>query len=121
MSECVKCGSEIGTANYCGCGWKRSKATKNEPRQFIQCAHMACNTSAIVKIKTPTGWANFCEPHYGDYYLNQAEETCRKLGLTTTAEKRLWVRGAVKKLVAKWTPDYNRPRDPGDDDEVIAA
>lgn len=120
--ECPQCKGEIGGAAYCGCGWKRTRSAKGaEPFQFIQCAHMACGVSANVKVKTPTGWANFCPHHYDVYFLDRAEETCRKLGLDTVEKKREYVRDSIRKLAAKWKPDYNRQREPGDDDEEMAA
>ena len=85
------------------------------------CAHESCQHRAVVKIQTPTGWANLCMFHYDEHYRIGALDYCDALGLHTIEQRREWVRGEVKKLVAKWTPDYNRQREPGDDDEYIQA
>lgn len=111
--ECPECRVEIGRAKYCGCGWKMQKRMKDEPRPFVQCAHMACNTSATVYLKMPTGWANLCIPHYEQHFTDKAHATCEKLGLQTVSQKRAWVKDAIAKLSRKWTPDYQR--EPGED------
>ena len=74
---------------------------------------MACGYDAKVKIKTERGWSNLCIKHYDDYYLDQAQATCKRLGLDTVEQQREYVRNAVRKLVNKWTPVYQR--EPGED------
>jgi len=114
MSECPKCHSEIADATYCGCGWKRRKEAKQaEVELLVECAHFSCLQRAKVKIKTTTGWANLCIPHYEEHFRMKAVVTCETLGLHTVGQKRAWVRDAVGKLAQKWAPPYNR--EPGED------
>jgi hypothetical protein len=107
MSECVKCGQEIGCASYCGCGWRKAKNDKPLSEPTALCAYMACNKPSICKIKVAkNAWSNFCQQHYIEWHRRKAEETCLDLGLKTTEEKREWVRNAVNKLATKMRPDY---------------
>ena len=118
--ECPQCKATLHDgAKYCGCGWKgRGPKPSDEPELLIECAHEACQNRAKVKIRVPTGWANLCMAHYDSHFLMKANATCQELGLHTTEQKREWVRGAVDRLVRKWTPVYQR--EPGADyDEPI--
>ena len=121
MKPCPRCDAEIGnTAVACRCGWKeRAAKTKDEPVVFMQCAHMGCNISAICRVKTPTGWADFCLSHYEKFYTDKAYATCEKLGLFTVEQKRAWVREQMRALASKWRPNYNR--EPGEDLDEVAA
>lgn len=115
--NCPKCDAEIGNASYCGCGWKRSRVQRfEETTPRVTCGFEPCEYLAKVRIKTARGWLNVCVGHYEKYYFAQAQDACAKLGLTTVDERRAYVRGAMKNLVKKWTPDYNA-REPGEDEE----
>jgi hypothetical protein len=122
MKRCPRCDGDIGElAIACRCGWKErgNYSKKDEPAIFMQCAHMGCNTSAICRVKTKTGLADFCILHYEQFYTDKASATCERLGLRTTKQKRELVRKTVKELSRNFTPDYNRQ--PGQDwDEPIA-
>lgn len=115
MSECGKCGAEIGKAAYCGCGWKRyakSAANASElPR--VKCCHDTCFIDAFCKIQTPTGWANFCHAHYDEYFKRSGDAYCASRGLVTRQQK-------IAYLKAKW-PSFVKLREPGQDDEEIAV
>ena len=43
-------------------------STIYEPRPVVVCAHMGCTVPALVRVKTETGWANFCEDHYVQHW-----------------------------------------------------
>ena len=119
MKPCPRCDADIGdSAVACRCGWKeRGKtAKKDEFRQFMQCAHMGCNTSADVRLKTPTGWADFCRRHYDDFIQDRADAHCAKLGLHTVEQKKAWLRD--NKLTIKKVPIT---REPGEDLDEVAA
>jgi hypothetical protein len=123
MSECPKCGSEVGNAGYCGCGWKRKAIVKGgdkPPEQTVKCCHDICFNDAKVKIKTHTGWANLCMRHYDDHYQKQSEEYCNALGLTTTEQRRAWVKQQINRLAKKYTR-YVPKSEPGADYEEDAA
>jgi len=118
MKPCPRCDAEIGnTAVACRCGWKeRAAKTKDEPVVFMQCAHMGCNISASCRVKTPTGWADFCLPHYEKFYENKCLETCDKLGLKTMVQRREWLNN--NPLLVKRVPFT---REPGEDLDEVAA
>ena len=95
--ESPKCSTEIGNAAYCGCGWKRGKASHHdEPELLIECAHIACQQRAKVNIKTPTGRANLCIFHYDEHYRLKALDTCATLGLHTTEDRRAWAKQQLR-------------------------
>lgn len=122
--ECPSCQSEIGKATYCGCGWKAKTAKPGKGEYTIYppqapCSHDGCFVESLCRIKTPLGFANLCERHYYAYWQAQGDKKCAELGLKTTAEKRAWVKANAGKLARKMRPDYIR--EPGDDDEEVAA
>lgn len=49
----------------------------------IACARIECPKSAILILKTPTGWANFCRGHYVAHFTAEARLYCQANGLTT--------------------------------------
>lgn len=84
MAECPRCEARLANPKLCtSCGWKsRVKAEKaSEVREHVPCAHQGCGYGAIARVKTPTGWANFCEPHYTAYYGRDARANFTALGL----------------------------------------
>ena len=115
MAECPECKNEIGRANYCPCGWKRHAKAKGPvigPR--ADCGYEGCGIESMCKIKTKTGWLNVCDDHYRIYHHAKAEQYCRELGLTTTAQKRVYFREQIKLLGQKMRPAYlGPPREPG--------
>lgn len=117
MKECPRCGDRIyNTATACKCGWKEraTTAASTAPTlSHIQCAHMECTNNAIVKEKTPTGWANFCYPHMMSHANERAKSYCLSLGLQTSADCRAWL--AKNQLLVKRAPILQR--EPGCDDE----
>lgn len=119
MSQCPKCASEIGNAGYCGCGWKPERKKETTARTFdgaehrVKCCHDECFTEAFCKVRIKTGWANFCQKHYDEHFLREAQTTCRKLGLITTSQKRAWVKERLKNV-------FKPMREPGEDDEEAA-
>jgi hypothetical protein len=116
--QCPKCGDSLSNkATYCGCGWKKGNAqdTKlaypNDPPR-VPCCQDGCFLSSTVKIKTPLGWANFCDQHYAGYFRDQGIATCQRMGLDTPAKQRRWV--------TDWMLANKMPiREPGQDDEEI--
>src|SRR4051812_36930147 len=80
MKSCPECDRPLGaSATGCKCGWHAD--AKAAVRPIIACAHLECGTSAMIREKTVTGWANFCLHHYEQYHHTQALVTYRKLGL----------------------------------------
>lgn len=70
--NCPDCHRVIADdATLCRCGW-----TKVGPdgRERVHCAHDACGIPALCRVQTPTGWANFCLPHYERYHADRAHE-----------------------------------------------
>lgn len=84
MAECPRCSQPIShSATTCACGWRsRKKEPAYEaPREIVQCAHEVCSVPAVCKVKTPTGWANFCMPHYERYHEAGALKGLAEKGL----------------------------------------
>jgi len=92
--ECQKCGSEIGNARVCGCGWRRRNPDNPadlHANSHIQCAFDGCMKSAMVKKLTPTGWVKLCYLHADRMRMDEAHANLDKYGLAkepdeTTAE-----------------------------------
>lgn len=84
--ECPKCQQTLhATAKYCGCGWKYSYA--QTPAPAVNCAYANCQTPAMCRIKTKTGWANFCDYHYNRHFTDQAHANLDKYGLERLADE----------------------------------
>lgn len=109
MAECPRCDEPLNLgATACRCGWKaRAKRDpkSEQPRERVHCAHETCETPAICRVKTVTGWANFCEPHYVMHHDTISRKRCTELGLDqrideTKADWRrrllAWVRACAK-------------------------
>lgn len=106
--SCPKCHDTLQIdARACQCGWTlKSAAPKEEKeRPVVHCAHETCDLPAICKIKTKTGWANLCEPHYVMHFDNEARQNFTERGLDrglneTRDEHRkrvmAWIRGRMK-------------------------
>lgn len=75
------------TAIECRCGWKAKEAAST----WIPCAFAGCGTSATIKAKTKTGWANVCVEHDVALAQKRADEVCKALGLDTVAKQRAWL------------------------------
>src|SRR5690349_19517687 len=70
----------------------------------IACARIECQKSAILSLKTPTGWANFCRGHYVAHFTAEARLYCQANGLTTR-DKQL-------AFIAENLAGLAKPRDP---------
>ena len=113
MMECPKCHYEIADhAKYCGCGWKKPNPFEQLPAYRVHCAHADCAAPAICRIKVPTGWANLCDAHYDQHFLNQGNATCDRLGLDTPAKKRQYVLEKARNMF--------KMREPGEDEDYKA-
>lgn len=80
---CPKCRDILSIdARACQCGWaaKEPEKPKSE-RPIVHCAHETCDVPARCRVQTPTGWANFCEPHYLRFHDDQARARCAEKGL----------------------------------------
>jgi len=119
MKRCPHCDADLGdTALACACGWKDRKFSKpSEPTVRIPCCSPTCVKFAICRIEIAGRIMPLCYDHYQAYFTEKAKETCRKLGLDTTAKKRDWVMANVSKLARKIRPDYLPERQPGEDEE----
>lgn len=81
--SCPKCRDILQVdARACQCGWtaREPEKAKNE-RPVVHCAHETCDVPARCRVKTPTGWADFCEPHYLRFHDDQARARCKERGL----------------------------------------
>lgn len=118
MSDCPKCKCEIGNASYCGCGWKKPKGSIGDRVDAapIPCARIGCETPATERVKTPSGWTNYCRKDADAYHRAGAEENCERLGLKTVAEMRAYVLGKVRIEALR-----RIFREPGQDDGERAA
>lgn len=94
---------------------KRTTAeTAMAPVARAPCSHETCVRSAIIKQRTDTGWANFCEYHYIQHHQNLAQAWCAEHGLDTVDKKKAFVREKYKSFLSR---AVNYPvRVPGEDD-----
>lgn len=91
--ECPKCNQPLADhATYCGCGWRIIAATKavNQITDALQDYERKC-----AKVQ------------------EEANATCKRLGLETTEQKRAWLRNHWPQMQAYDTG--KAPREPGED------
>lgn len=109
MNVCGDCDRPLPqSAKACKCGWK----LPNAGPLHCPCAHETCPTPAIVKLKTTTGWANLCEPHYEAHFTAHAKRNFTALGLDRWSDESLkdW-RSRVSeytKLILKKSPTQSQ-------------
>lgn len=92
MASCPRCDNPLirDDATSCACGWRergRRESKKDAPRPFVHCAHETCDIPAKCRVKTPTGWADFCEPHYVRFHDDQARKRCAEAGLLKRSDE----------------------------------
>lgn len=83
-TECTDCGIIFADVKH--------KKGRDQPLPRAPCAHANCDKPALCKMKTPTGWAAFCEQHYELFIQTRAEQTCQRLGLKTSKQRQEWVK-----------------------------
>ena len=116
LPACPDCGSALGRgATKCRCGWKTSAVS--EHRKITACAYENCVTPAIVREKTGTGWATFCEYHMLKEHTKRAEKWCSDHGLFTREQKIAYCREMFKRTFPG--AKFPEPREPGCDDEPV--
>jgi hypothetical protein len=102
FNQCPRCSDDLpwGTTS-CHCGWKKRKAAgdKRSPRDPVQCAHEDCQSDATIRVKTRTGWANFCRAHYVAYHTLEAAQATAHIG--GTQEKRAYIFAQLRRLAAR--------------------
>src|SRR3990167_4527873 len=96
-------------ARACLCGWT---AAAEEGKRRIECAYSPCTASALVRVKTKTGWANLCYDHNIRQHTELAEKRCIELGLYTAEQKMEYCVKLSKGLI-----HVPVEREPGEDDE----
>lgn len=139
--NCPRCRRKLrAEARNCLCGWSQAA---DSPVIGPECAHAPqCTAPAILRLRTKTGWANFCYQHYIAFHTREAEAKCLDAGLETTAQrrafcltnggrignrnKRAWMMKPASELAAEWAAEFAAAtripeRTPGEDDELIAA
>lgn len=80
MNRCPECDAPLGaSAIACRCGWRNG--AKQMVVELIPCAHESCGQSALCRIKTPTGWARLCLPHYEQHFAEQGRRAMTEYGL----------------------------------------
>jgi hypothetical protein len=103
----------------------------------VQCCFAMCPAPAIMRVRTKTGWANVCEKHEIEIRNREVRQWLRSVGLErepgesmkawmartiawlkANAEKQKRVRGFKSAGSLLVVP---RQREPGDDDEEVAA
>ena len=75
---------------------KKLSLVADIPAPRADCAVSGCGALTIVREKTKTGWANFCEHHYIAYHRRQSVERCRQLGLETVEQMKAFCRKRIK-------------------------
>jgi hypothetical protein len=88
FAACPQCGVDLPEdSSACACGWRRRPAAKSH-HKLVPCAHEGCPTEALIRIQTPTGWANLCRVHYEQHWSTQALAWCVKMHLTDRQAQR---------------------------------
>jgi len=106
--NCPECGAPIGKGAYkCRCGWKGSASPSFV--SAIACAYLPCEKPALCRVFTKTGWANVCTDHYG------TAQFTRPVANSPVVEEVLKAYHKSKAYAQKMG------RDPGEDDEELAA
>jgi hypothetical protein len=102
FNQCPRCSDELTWgATSCHCGWKKRKAAgdRRAPREPVQCAHEDCGSDATIRLKTRTGWANFCRGHYDAYWTLEAAHATAHIG--GTREKRAFIFEQLRVLAGR--------------------
>lgn len=138
FTNCPECDKALrGDAFKCSCGWKKP-AIDASYIQHIDCAYHGCSTSATVRIRKKTGWANLCVFHYSTDNLQESIDYCKKHGLDTTENKiahikallatpkdpRAWMRNPKSEYARQLAESIMGPkpdRIPGEDDDLPEA
>lgn len=124
---CPDCGSSLGkTAYKCRCGWKGAKTT--EAFLHIQCAFVGCGNSAMVRVKDGNATVNLCVSCYPRWWtperikghnINRGEHDNH-----TMAEiRKAFMSSRYMENVRSGGVDAAKAllREPGEDDEALAA
>lgn len=88
-----------------------------EQKVAVACAHTNCPHAAIVRLQLKTGWASLCRGHYEFHVQQEANEFCARSGLVTREQKYAFCKAKMPSLKAR----FGKFREPGQDDEEIAA
>lgn len=75
------------SAVRCRCGWTAPQGKTD----YVACAMVGCPTSATIRAKTKTGWANVCDVHDKLIVQKRADAYCLERGLDTVQKQRDWV------------------------------
>lgn len=98
---CPECKRRIADiAESCKCGWTKGNVAAG---RYVHCAYEDCGIGALARVKTVTGWANFCAEHYEKYFSDEAKHYCLTRGLDTVEKQYKFVRanvGNINKLAA---------------------
>lgn len=97
----------------------KKQAVSYSTPEYIACCFVGCPTSATIRTRTKTGWANVCVEHDKAIVQKRADAYCASLGLDTTEKKRAYVLQMVRGMKRKFTPPDMR--EPGQDDEEREA
>lgn len=93
---CQNCKRRIpDIAESCRCGWTKESARE---AGFVHCANETCPACAVARVKTPTGYANFCPQHYEDYFTKQAEIFCGSRALDTVEKQHKFCRETISQM-----------------------
>jgi hypothetical protein len=82
--DCPRCNEPLYSPNSCRCGWRarvRQERHTAEAPAYVACAHEGCRESALCRIRTATGWANLCMPHYEQHYARIGDAATAAHGL----------------------------------------
>ena len=85
----------VDIAESCRCGWTKGNVAAGH---YVHCAQEECGISAVCRVKTPTGFANFCLEHYDEYFAKQAAIYCGSRGLDTTEKQYKFCREKINGL-----------------------
>jgi hypothetical protein len=73
--------------------------------EHVPCAHETCDLKAMVRVRTSTGWANLCVPHYSMQNESQAIERFAELGLERLPNEG---RDVWRKRIMAWVKAHAR-------------
>jgi hypothetical protein len=122
VNNCLSCGAILGRgATKCRCGWT---ATTSDAGVHLDCFNAPhCTKRALIRTDKYSGtkgrFQDFCLACEFAEHRKKSEKFCMDNGLISTQQKVDFCRAMAKKMFPGVT--FCRQREPGDDDEQLAA
>lgn len=99
-----------------------------QPRPHVDCCRVGCGANALIRLKTPTGWGNFCTEHYIRYWqqhLSQPREVAYQFVNQHCEDvRKRFANSKYARLASEIGPEAAKRelmREPGSDDEEVTV